>query len=273
MVETFDEIHESPFQGWGVSFRRSQLFRYKLYRDILEPLAVKGPVLEIGCSTGFFSAKYLYPLSKNRLVACDISDAAINMARSNYPHIRFDLAALPRTQFHDNQFDIITVLEVLNYLTPENQYQSIEELARIIRNNGYILVSVKIGAAPYFNIEEIKALVNRKFQIIRTEATYIKTYFDTIETFVWGLLILVSERSKIRLSPEDSGARKMFKHTVNLFLKNKIAFLTYGFLIHLVCKGFLYAAPIRIINFVSKRINPNKEINRFIILAKKTALG
>jgi ubiquinone/menaquinone biosynthesis C-methylase UbiE len=271
MTTTFDEIHESPFQGWGVSFRRSQLFRYKLYQNILKRLNVKGPVLEIGCSTGFFTAKYLHPLSKNRLVACDISNAAINMARSKYPHIRFDLAALPQTQFNDDQFDIITVLEVLNYLTPKNQYRSMDELWRITRNDGYILISVKIADTPYFSIEEIKALVCRKFQIIKTEATYIKTYFDIIETFVWRLLILVSERSKIGISPEDTGSRKMLKHTVNLFIKNKMAFLTYGLLINLVCKGFLYVAPIRMINFVSKQLNPNKEINRFIILAKKTA--
>ena len=76
MTITFDEIHESPFQGWGVSFRRSQLFRYKLYQNIIKRLNANGTVLEIGCSTGFFTAKYLYPLSKKRLVACDISDAA-----------------------------------------------------------------------------------------------------------------------------------------------------------------------------------------------------
>jgi SAM-dependent methyltransferase len=269
MTTTFDEIHESPFQGWGVSFRRSQLFRYKLYQDILKRLDVKGCVLEIGCSTGFFTAKYLYPLSKNRLIACDISDTAINMARSKYPYIRFDLAALPQTQFSDHQFEIVTVLEVLNYLTSETQTQSMDELWRLTRNNGYILVSVKIGDAPYFNIEEIKTLVNRKFQIVKTEATYIKTYFDTIETFVWRLMILVSERRKIDISPEDTGGRKMLKHTVNLLFKNKLAFSTYGLLIHLVCKGLLYVAPIRMINFVSKRLDPHKEINRFIILAKK----
>ena len=193
------------------------------------------------------------------------------MARSKYPHIRFEQAALPRTPFDDDKFDVITVLEVLNYLSPENQARSMHELRRIMRTDGYILVSVKIGAAPYFSIEEIKTLVNRKFQIIKTEATYIKTYFDTIETFFWRLLILVSERGKITVSPADSNWRKVFKHSVNIVFKQRLAFSTYGYLIQLVCKGWLYLAPIRIINFISKQLSPTKEINRVIILAKKNA--
>ena len=66
-------------------------------------------------ATGFFTAKYLYPLSKNRLIACDISDTAINMARSKYPYIRFDLAALYGHREEDIM-DGVTLIDPLDVL-------------------------------------------------------------------------------------------------------------------------------------------------------------
>ena len=32
---TFDDIHDSALDGWGFSFRRSQLYRFKKYLDML----------------------------------------------------------------------------------------------------------------------------------------------------------------------------------------------------------------------------------------------
>ncbi len=77
----FNLVHKS-LDGWGFSFRRSQLFRFNKYKNILNTIKINGNILEIGCSTGFFSAKYLYPLFLKNLIACDISSVAIEKAKS-----------------------------------------------------------------------------------------------------------------------------------------------------------------------------------------------
>lgn len=271
MLNKFDQIHDSVFEAWGFSFRRSQLFRFKKYCDILDKLNINGGVLEIGCSIGFFTSKDLYPPYKDRLKACDISPVAVNKAKIRYPYIDFEVSSLPETGYEDNQFELVTVLEVLSYLSEDERIRSIGELHRITQDNGYILVSVKIDNKPYFTVEEIESLVTRRFRITRTVSTYIKSYFETVETSIWLVLTLVSDPRKYELKDVDSAAKRILKLLINALLKNKVAYYSYGRMIQYFCKGLLYFTPIGLIDLVSRKSNQQKERNRHIILAQKVS--
>lgn len=49
MNDRFDEIYDNALDGWGFSFRRSQIYRFQKYIDIFKKNNIKGKILEIGC--------------------------------------------------------------------------------------------------------------------------------------------------------------------------------------------------------------------------------
>ena len=75
-MESFSALYKNGLDGWGFSFRRSQLFRYEKYMEMINRnknmLSPSGKVLEVGCGQGFFSFEYLYTYFKN-IVRVDIS--------------------------------------------------------------------------------------------------------------------------------------------------------------------------------------------------------
>jgi len=269
LQEHFDSLHER-LDGWGFSFRRSQIIRFNKYKKIIKYFNITGKVLENGCSTGFFTAKYLYPLFTKDLFACDISSVAIKKAKLKYPYINFRIASLPDLKnIKSQQFNLITAIELLNYLKYSEQIKSIEKIYQLLEPNGYLLVSVNIGNKPYFSINEIEELIEQRFEIIQTDSLYIKTYYKVIETKIWRLLTLVSDTTPFVVKKTDSKIRKIGKAIINKIFRHKLSYYTYGKIIALFCKGLLYIMPIALIDTVSKWINKEKERSVYIILAKK----
>jgi SAM-dependent methyltransferase len=264
----FDLVHKS-LDGWGFSFRRSQLFRFNKYKNILNPIKINGKILEIGCSTGFFSNKYLSPIFSKCLIACDISSVAIEKAKSRYPYINFKVASLPELDIEAQQFGLITAIELLYYLDVSEQRKSIEKIHKLLEPKGYLLVSVNIGDKSYFSVDEIEELIKHRFEIVQTDSLYIKTYYKVVETRIWGLLTLVSDTTQFVIKQTDSKVRKMGKTIINKVFRHKLAYYTYGKIIAWMCKGLLYIMPIALINAVSKWINQEKERSVYIILAQK----
>jgi len=84
----FEQIYSTCFDGWGFSFRRSQIFRYKKYIKLLSK-ATKGKkiekILDIGCSTGFFTCEFLKKtFNQAHINAIDVSQIAISRAKIKY---------------------------------------------------------------------------------------------------------------------------------------------------------------------------------------------
>jgi ubiquinone/menaquinone biosynthesis C-methylase UbiE len=267
MENIFDRIHLEPYEGWGFSFRRSQLFRYYKYIDILSKFNVSGKALEIGCSTGFFSRNYLYPIFNINLIATDISYVAIKKARRLAREINFCVACLPFIGFPENEFDLVTITEVLSYLDMENREKSIVELYRIVKRDGYILISVNLGQSPYFSIEEIRTLIEKKFKIVHEDGLYLKSYHKYIESPLWMILVLLGSTEQIRIMAEDSIPKKIVKKFINITIRQKVTFFTLSALLRIFIKFILYIMPIRCIDIVSRIISP-KQQSVYIALAK-----
>jgi ubiquinone/menaquinone biosynthesis C-methylase UbiE len=267
-MDKFDNIHNNTLDGWGFSFRRSQLFRFDKYINILKRNNIIGKVLEIGCSTGFFTAEYL-KRDYDDLTATDISSVAIHKAKEKYTDIDFKVSSLPKLEYKDDEFDLITVIELLYYLDKEDRIKSMDELYRLIKKGGSVLISVNIGNSPYFTISEIRELINRKFEIVEEDGLYIKSYYKIIETKLWAFLKLFSDYDKLNFKEKDSLVKKNIKRIINIFIKNKIVFYSYGFFIRNLIKGILFSIPINLINSISKNISKNEQ-SIYIALAKKT---
>ena len=266
----FDLFHGSINNGWGFSFRKSQLFRFDKYISMIKAQGgVSGDMLEIGCSTGFFTYNYLGKISNLNIKAIDISQVAITKAKQRYRNIDFSVASLPRTDFSDGSFDLVTAIEILYYLSQTDQVKSMQEMARILKDGGFILVSVNIGEKPYFSLSEIKELVEAKFEIISEDALYIKSYYKHVETKIWQILEIFSSYKKYNVKPNDTFLRHFVKNTLNLFVRNKIVFYSIGAVIRGSLKLTLYIMPISTIDKISKFIRGQSEMSVYMALAKK----
>jgi SAM-dependent methyltransferase len=72
------------------------------------PLGVQGmSVLEVGCSSGFYSEVFEIADLGVCYVGCDYSDAFIAMAGKTYPALQFDIADATALPYKQNAFDIV----------------------------------------------------------------------------------------------------------------------------------------------------------------------
>lgn len=274
--EKFSAIYDTDLHGWGFDFRRSQLHRYKTYMELIHKNESKLPyrprVLEIGCGEGFFSCQYLYPMFLD-ITGVDVATSAVARAKICAQHIyetdgveiQFLADGLPVLSSVQGEFDFITMNELLNYLSKEDQKKSIERVWNLCTDEGYIMVSVNIGDSPYFTKEEITGLVETHFDIVDRADMCIKQYYDRIETRIWQLLEIV-QPGFWRQSHRIDTIPKKIARTI---LDNRIAMSTYNPLISYLCKKILYYMPIRCIDALGRKVSYDKNLSIYVLLCKK----
>jgi 2-polyprenyl-3-methyl-5-hydroxy-6-metoxy-1,4-benzoquinol methylase len=102
-------------------------------------LAAGVDVLDAGCGTGYGTA-ILAAAGPGRLLAVDVAEEAIALTEAategRAEVARADLRALP---FDDDCVDLVVCFEVIEHL--ENSSQAIDELARVLRPGGVLLIS------------------------------------------------------------------------------------------------------------------------------------
>jgi SAM-dependent methyltransferase len=97
----------------------------------LPDLALDASLLEIGCSSGFYSEVIEIAKLPVKYSGCDYSDAFICMAREKYPDVDFTVADATALHYSDRSFDIVVSGCCLLHI-PEYA-KGIEETARVAR--------------------------------------------------------------------------------------------------------------------------------------------
>jgi len=177
----FSESSEKS-DPWGSDWRASQQYRYELYEKILseEKNIVYSKILDIGCSLGDFTIREQKIFKPKELWGIDTSSVAISKARNKYPSckINFKEVALPDLSFFkDDEFDLITALEVIYYLDRENRIRALSEIKRVLKPGKFLLISVNINNPPYFKIDEFESLLNDFFEIKKCGYYYGKIHY------------------------------------------------------------------------------------------------
>ena len=123
------------------------IFRYKwIYDNFLENTTNK-KVLEIGIGYGGISQ---FLKTDNQVVGVEISDSAIKMNKNlGIKTVKADLdnARLP---FRDKSFDIIIFIGTIEHLN--NPQNSINEVKRLIKKNGRIIISIPNPLTGHYQI-------------------------------------------------------------------------------------------------------------------------
>lgn len=89
-------------------------------------------VLEVGCSSGFYSEVFAVAGLSVAYAGCDYSDAFVALARESYPDIRFDVEDATALTYPDGLFDVVISGCCLLHI-PEYQ-AAVAETARVARS-------------------------------------------------------------------------------------------------------------------------------------------
>ena len=135
----------------------------------------KTPILDLGCGSG---NNTLYLTNKNKqVIAADISSNAISNIIKNFPEI-YDAKCFNMIDgfpFDDNFFEIVIADLSLHYFKEKDTKTIINELKRILCDNGYLIIRVNsindinYGAGEGLEIEK---------HLFQTADGRLKRFFD-----------------------------------------------------------------------------------------------
>tara|TARA_Y100000310_G_C20664975_1_gene806982 strand:+ start:1055 stop:1702 length:648 start_codon:yes stop_codon:yes gene_type:complete len=106
---------------------------------LLENIEEGSSVLEVGCGNGR-SLKVLLKRTKN-ITGIDHDQTAVDHAKENMPEAKFEKADAVDLPFDDNSFDYVLCLtSFANF--GDKKFKALEEMKRVLKNDGFILFSV-----------------------------------------------------------------------------------------------------------------------------------
>jgi SAM-dependent methyltransferase len=113
----------------------------KLFYTTELPHLKKAKAIELGCGEGFSTQRLRAILPENVVLeASEFVDKLVPKAQANNPGVKITQESIYETKHTDNTFDLVFLLEVLEHLDyPE---QGLEEIARIIKEDGYLILGV-----------------------------------------------------------------------------------------------------------------------------------
>lgn len=91
----------------------------------------KASVLEVGCSSGFYSEVFAVAGLPVDYTGCDYSTSFVDLARKSYPGLRFDIEDATALRYPDSAFDVVISGCCLLHI-PEYE-QAIAETARVAK--------------------------------------------------------------------------------------------------------------------------------------------
>jgi len=138
-------------------------------------------ILDIGCGKGFLTSQ----LKKinNEIIGIDVSETAVNIARSRFPDIKFEkidvndiegfklfLDTYIVENFDKNMFELILISECLSYI--ENWRELIDIF---VNRTTYLMISLFVPESPIGYVKSIESLeeaVEKNYVIIEKIRIY-----------------------------------------------------------------------------------------------------
>jgi predicted TPR repeat methyltransferase len=189
----FDHFYAAP-DPWRI---QNAAFRDKVLRVRLAKFIRGKTVLELGCGEGHITAAIFG--DARGVTGIDISDVAIGRAKARHlPNARFETADFLRTSFAG--YDVITAIECLYYLSPEEQEEFFVKAARehpgkplllsgpIIGENEHRRYFTHSGLLDTFRRHRYAVIEHRNLYIRRTGA--LSTVAAALVRLPLGLLLM-----------------------------------------------------------------------------------
>lgn len=141
-------------------------------------------VCDIGCSIGVIPNILSYKFKNIQIDALDISEDQIRIARKLFcnENIKFSVIDLTKDKLK-KEYDIFTLFDVLEHLPPESYTAVFTNIARSIKSNGKIIITVP---SSYYNSYLYKEMPDA-LQVIDEIITYDKV--EQVAKIVGGTII------------------------------------------------------------------------------------
>jgi len=142
-----DEIQQRVNCGdsWGFLLNGASIYTMllRVLSDHGRDLVELSPVLDFGCGPGM-SLRFFLPRALDvDFAGSDIDRRSIEWCRDNFPFGKFHLnRESPPTDFRASQFGFVYAISVFSHLAEANQRDWLQELARVTRAGGILVVTV-----------------------------------------------------------------------------------------------------------------------------------
>lgn len=171
-------------------------------------------ILDAGCGLGLISEKLLE--KKAKVYGIDYSLNNINYVRKKFKSKNFYCTSVTNLPFKNNFFDIIIYTEVIEHLNKEEQEKSLQELKRVLKKNGLLVLTTpnkiwrpffilleffKIrpyhGIENWFYINQLKKIIkNNSYSIIKDyhfNFIYPTKFLDFFERFKFLSSLMINQ--------------------------------------------------------------------------------
>lgn len=161
MVMRTDQV-ATAYDRWAPAYDLvfGAVFRRGRSEAIVAAERIGGRILEVGVGTGISLPAYR---RTSRLTGVDISDAMLDKARNRVRKLRLDnvedisVMDAEDLRYPDGSFDVVVAQYVVTAVP--NPERALDELARVVRPGGEIIITTRIGADAGFRGTVEKALM------------------------------------------------------------------------------------------------------------------
>lgn len=168
--------------------------------------------INIGCGDGNFEREIAKAMDVKHF-GVDLATKTILFLRNKYPHFCFDTGNIVTNQstLFEKKYDIACMFEVLEHIEPQKSLHTLQNIKRLIRNNGYLLISVPMNEGleqmyPYNPNEHLRCYSPELlFAELKISGFSVKEYyfFYAFETHYWLKKMLAATILKSRWKPNN----------------------------------------------------------------------
>lgn len=107
-------------------------------------------VLDAGCWTGPLEKGLTEKKVKANLIGIDENKEALKVAKSNFPHFKFEKCQLMSENYsfiekHKDKFDTVIFLDVIEHLPKGGEGKALKFFHQVIKNGGNIIISTMLS--------------------------------------------------------------------------------------------------------------------------------
>ncbi len=135
-------------------------------------------ILDFGCGCGRTLRWFADYSRQYHFYGTDFDREAISWCRKNISFARFITNnALPRLKYSSKTFDLVYAVSVFTHLDEDYQHKWLNELKRVTKTNGILLLSVQGSCREGLSKEDINRLKRKGFVFLPTPQW--QTYFPS----------------------------------------------------------------------------------------------
>ena len=110
---------------------------------IVTRLLRHGSILNVGCGSG--KLEEMNRMKMPRWYGIDISSKSIKKAQERFPGGKFSMGNILAIHYPECHFDYVVALEVLEHIPPKDTFTALEQLYRVLKPQGCLIISVPMN--------------------------------------------------------------------------------------------------------------------------------